>query len=388
MIPPEEFNLCPACGGELPLGSVYCLSCSKKLTSEEWPAIDQHPNQHLLPNREDITSLVIEEPSAVQNLETRSMSHIEGTPPSLHEEISAGYQAGEPTPDHKRDDIPLQQANEGSPLARQAPQEPIVIPAPRTIPPQFVQEEPVIMPPQAEATLQAAEDTAHIVNGESSAARKLPELQVMPVQEVAPPHLFEEALPPGDKQPQAPPVPSQENIAQTVNDETMAITQEPTEARTTLNMGDTSLNDEFGFCFACGQKLPSGSLYCPRCGKSMKIHELPNAPIESLHPSSGHHEDAVRPEIEEFPIMQKPLGSRAMPSPEGIPSSTNGEPAPILIRNVQPKYRPVPSRDSISEAMDDRAPTMQPFPRAKASPRVLLKPVWPKIRGWSAQATS
>ena len=164
MIPPEEFNLCPACGGELPLSPVYCLSCSKKLTSEEGPAIDQHPNQHLLPNREDIASLVIEEPPAVQNPEPRSMSHIAGTPPSMHEEIPAGHQAGEPPPDHKRDDIPLQQVNEEPPVVGQAPQEPIVIPALRTIPPQFVQEEPVIIPPQTEATLQSVEDTAHIVN--------------------------------------------------------------------------------------------------------------------------------------------------------------------------------------------------------------------------------
>jgi len=226
------------------------------------------------------------------------------------------------------------------------------------------------------------------VNGEPSAAQKSPELQVMPVQEVAPPHLFEEALPPWDKQPQASPVPSQEDIAQTVNDEPLAITQEPAEARTTLHMGDTSPNDEFGFCFACGQKLPSGSLYCSRCGKSMKVHEFPNAPIESFQPSSGRHEDAVRPENDELPLIQKPPGSRAMPSPEEIPSSTNEEPAPILIRNVQTKYRPAPSRESISEAMDDRAPTMQPFPRTKAPPRIPLKPVWPKIRGWAAKATS
>ena len=314
------------------------------------------------------------------------MSHSGGAPPSMHEEMPAGYHAGEPPPDHKLDDIHLQRVNEGPPIVRQAPQEPIVIPAPRTIPPQFVQEEPVIIPPQAEAPLQAVEDTAHTVNGEISTAQKLPELQVMPVPEVAPPHLVEDTLPPGDKQPQVPPVPGQEYIAQTVNDEPLVITQETAEARTTLHTGGTASNEEFSFCFACGQKLPSGSLYCPHCGKSMQVHEFPNVPIESLQPGSGHQEDAVRPENEELSIMRKALGYRAMPSPEKIPSSTNEEPTPILIHNVQSKYRPVPSRESISEAMDDRAPAMQPFPRAKAPPRAPLKPVWPKIKDWSAKA--
>jgi hypothetical protein len=38
--------------------------------------------------------------------------------------------------------------------------------------------------------------------------------------------------------------------------------------------------------------------------------------------------------------------------------------------------------------MDDRAPAMQPFPSAKALPKVSLNTVWPKIRGWLAKATS
>jgi hypothetical protein len=317
------------------------------------------------------------------------MSLIGETPPPMHEEIPAGYQAGEPPPNSKLDDIPLQQVNEEPPSARQAPQEPIVIPAPRTILPQLVQEEPVINPPQAEATLQAVENTAHIVNGEPSSAQKLPELQAMPVLEVALPHLFEEALPPGDKQPQAPPVPGQADIAQVVNDKPLTITQEPPEARSTLHVGDTSLNDEFGFCFACGQKLPSGSFYCLRCGKSIKVHELPNSQEESLQPRSVcRREDDVRPENGGPSIRKKPPGPRAMSSPGEIPSSANDEPALISLRYVQPKYRPVPSRESISEAMDDRAPAMQPFPSAKALPKVPLNTVWPKIRGWSAKATS
>lgn len=388
MIPPKEFNLCPTCGGELPLGSVYCLSCSKKLTSGERSAIDQHPNQPLTTNREDIASLVNEETPAVQNTEPRSILHIIETPLPMHEDLPAEYQTVELPSDHSKADISFQQVNVEPPVVGKAPQEPIVMPTPRTIPTQFVQGEPVIIPPQDEATLQAVEDTAHILKGEPSGAQKLPELQEMSVQEVAPPHLIEEALPLGDKQPQATPIPIQEDIAQMVNDNPLGITQEPTEAGTTLHRGDTPPNGEFGFCFACGQKLPSGSSYCPRCGKSMKVHEFPSAPLESLQPSSGRHKDAVKPENEELPIIQKPLGSRAMPYPEEIPSSTNKEPAPILIRNVQPKYRPVPSRESISEAMDDRAPRMQPFPRAKASPRIPLKPVWPKIRGWLAKAIS
>ena len=63
MIPPEEFNVCPACGGELPPGSVFCLSCGKNLMSEEGPVIDHQPTQPPQPSREDIASLVNEEPT-------------------------------------------------------------------------------------------------------------------------------------------------------------------------------------------------------------------------------------------------------------------------------------------------------------------------------------
>ena len=389
LIPPKEFNLCPVCGGELSLGSVSCMSCDKKMMSEEEPVIDQHQTQTPLRSRENIASLVNKESPAVQETEPRSMSNIEGTPPPVHEEPPAGYQAVEPLSNHNEADIPLQQLNEEPPVVGQTPLESRVMPDQEAIPPQFVEAEPVVVHPPDQTDLQANEDIALIVNGESPTAQKPPESRAMPVPEMTPLHSVEETPPSGDMQPQAPPAPSREVIPQSVNDQPLSITQETTESRTTLDMGDTPPNNEFGFCFACGQKLPFGSFYCPRCGKSMKVHTSPNAPIDALQPDSfRRHEDVVRPENEESPIMNKPPGSRAMSPSRGIPSNTNEASAPLPIQYVQPKYHPIPSRESISEAMDDRAPAMQPFPRAKVSPRAPLKPVWSKIRGWLAKAIS
>ena len=210
---------------------------------------------------------------------------------------------------------------------------------------------------------------------------------MVPVPEIIPPPFVEETPPFVYEQPQTRPVPSREDIAQPVNEEPPAVTPETPEARTAPHMEDTPPNNEFSFCIACGQKLPSGSLYCPRCGKSTRIPGIPNASVEPLQPRSvRRREDAVRAENGEPPIMQKPPETRAMPAPEEIPPQTNEEPPPIPIRYVQPKYRPVASREDISETMDDRAPVMQPFPRAKAPPRAPSEPVWPKIKDWSAKA--
>jgi hypothetical protein len=38
--------------------------------------------------------------------------------------------------------------------------------------------------------------------------------------------------------------------------------------------------------------------------------------------------------------------------------------------------------------MDDRAPVLQPFPKAKAAPGAPYEAVWPKIRDWWAKAVS
>jgi len=352
-----------------------------------WPAIEQPPTQTPWYNHEDIASLVTEEPQAAQNPEPRSMSQIGETLLLMHEGIPAGYQASEPPPDHKRGDTPLQQVNEELPVVGQAPQESRVMPALEATLPQRVEEDLVINHPPVQTILQANEGITLLVNGESPSVQKPPELRTIPVPEIIPPHFVEEAPPIVNEQPQARPVPSLEDITQTVNEVPPAITQGPTEAHTAHHIGDTPPNDEFGFCIACGQKVTSDFSYCPRCGKSTNVPEFPNALAESLQPRSVRpHEDAVRPEHEEPPFMKKPPEPRTMPSREEIPSSTNEEPAPIPIRYVQPKYRPVSSRDPISEVMNDRAPVMQSFPRAKAPPRALLKPVWSKIRDWSAKA--
>ncbi len=443
MIPPQEFNVCHVCGGELPPGSIYCLICDNKLVSEKAPITDQHPTLPHQIIREDIPSTVHEESPAVQKPKPSSMSPPRGTSPPLYEDLPAGYQAVVLPSGHYRRDIPLQQVHKESPVVGQTPMELRVTPSPKVISPQFVEETPVIRLPSAQTILQVNEDAVLPVNAESPTAQKPPEVQaipvpkiipthfveevpvinippaqtilqinkappplvlandaslvvqktaeaqLMPVPEIIPTHFVEEAPPPGYTQPQTRPVLNLEEIAQTVNEEHPVVTQEPTEAPTTHQIGDITPNNEFAFCMACGHKLPSDSFYCPRCGKSIKVPEIPNAMVESLHLRDvPRYEDAVSPKNEEPPIIKNPPGPREIPSQGTTPPNISDKPAPIPIRYVQPKYRQVSSREPISEVMDDRAPAMQPFPRAKAPSRSPFKPLWSKIKDWGVKAIS
>ena len=62
MIPPKEFNLCPVCSEELPVGASFCLKCGEKLVSEEKPVIDHTPVSPPDHSREDISGLANGEP--------------------------------------------------------------------------------------------------------------------------------------------------------------------------------------------------------------------------------------------------------------------------------------------------------------------------------------
>jgi hypothetical protein len=258
--------------------------------------------------------------------------------------------------------------------------------AAKAIPPRLVEDGTAIVSPPAQTTLPAGKGSAFPVNLEPPAVQMPPEPRATPVPEIIPPPAVEEALPSGYKQPQAGPVSSPEDMANMVSEEPPAITQKPPQARPTLHMENTPADNEFGFCIACGQKLSSGYLYCPRCGKNTKVPKS-TAPAQPLQSGNVRLQDAVRPQNENPSVMQ-PQEPRVMPSPCEIPSNTTEEPAPIPIGYVQPKYRPVPSRETISEAMADRAPAMQSFPRANTPPGAPSQPAWSRIRGRAAQAIS
>jgi hypothetical protein len=262
MVPSQESNACPNCGGALPIGSVYCLHCSNDLKLDKGP--------------------IIEEP-------------LTQVPPQSHENVES------PVSDE-------------SPALEQKPPELPVMPAPEAIPPQIVKEEPM-------------------------------------------------------------------------SEEPAGITRVPAEHHTNIRMWNMPQNNEYRFCFVCGQKLLSGALYCHRCGKSTQVLKSSSAKTELPQPHNAwHNEEPVSQKSKNHPIVNQQPELRAVPHAGETPSNTNVETAPTPIPNVRPKYRPLPSREPISEAMEDKTPVMHPFPRSKALPRKPWNSVWPKIKSWLAKA--
>jgi hypothetical protein len=98
---------------------------------------------------------------------------------------------------------------------------------------------------------------------------------------------------------------------------------------------------------------------------------LPNSLVESQQPRDIRRQENVIRLVKEKPVREEPSNLGAVPAAKQIPY-------------IRPQYQPLPTRESISEAMADRAPFMQPFPRSKTSHRMTLKPVWLKIKVWSA----
>ena len=386
MIPPEESNICSACGKELPLGSVYCLSCGKKLTPEEEPVIEQHAAPPARHSREDIAGLVTQEPAAFHKPEPALAPYDGSTQPPTREETTAENPAAGPVPEQIREVIPSWQIKEEAPAAQSRPETPATPPSMSTTPqPEEKEASTFHIPDQHIA--QPGSVIELPAKGEPASAQQPPEPQAMPATETIPLHYVEEATPPGYKQPQTRPASSREEIGQTVQEESPVISQEPSEARATLRGEDAFPADEFIFCFACGQKLPSGSLYCPRCGKNIKVSGFSGTSEGSPQPNvSYRREDVIAQDNKEPPVINNPPVPGAPPSAAGIQPKTFEEPPPVPIRYVQPKYQPVPSRESITKAMEDRAPAMQPFPKAKATSGAPLKPVWNKIRDWSSRA--
>ena len=362
LIPNEEFNFCPTCGGKLTIGSVYCSICAQKSATNEPTIIDQSRNQPVRDVQEDIEVLLYTENPAVQKAEPCHIPLTGETPASIHEETTTQPQAVE-----------------------ESPKEPTLILAPITTPLWLIEEEPTITSPQAETVVEAKEDIAPLENGEPVTEEKLNDLPVTPVQEIAPPTLVEETLLTSERLSQASPVPTQEDIAPMVNIIPSKPALEPSEACEALNGLDTPRQNEFSYCFACGQKLPLGAFCCPRCGKSMKVNEFLRASVEPLQTSSfPGSEDAIIPENRESLIINEPKLNLVNPPSKEIPLKANREPASQPLQYAQPKYRPVAFRESVSEAMHDKTPSMPPYPRAKISTKG-LKLVWLSIKDWTAE---
>ena len=171
------------------------------------------------------------------------------------------------------------------------------------------------------------------------------------------------------KQPPVYPGPVTADIIRTVNGEDGPVTAEPIEK---------SAPDEFGFCIACGQKLPSEAAFCPRCGKSTALPGFTGAQLETARPSRDFREEAVKPADAE-PVAR---------SPEPREVQSPGQPASVPPPHVEPKYRPVSSREPISNAMADFAPSMPHHPNARVSNGATLRKVWRNVKGWTANALS
>ena len=399
MVPPKDFNLCPVCGGELPFGAEFCLKCGEKLVPDERPVIDHTPTNPPEHSREDIASLVIEEPPVVQEPEPSPI--VEELPvvarlaelpadqylksiyerPATEEPSVVEQFRSEPLqvpvseiipPAFVEEEAAIEQVlaeNEPSaeeeiaPVVSEVPhlEEPEVPPVSERIVPQFVEKETVIELEPARTTFEVDEEAGLPVYESSYAAPAEPEPSPIPMSRIVPTQATEEEIPPEFKQPPIYSGPVTADIMRTVNGESGPVTPEPMVA---------GAPGEFGFCIACGQRLPSDALYCPRCGKSTAIPEFTKVTLDTLKGEFS----VIRPE--ELPL----------PPVVNMPVEAEQEPSPVPPPHVEPKYRPVSSREPISNAMADFAPSMPHHPNARAFGGTTLQKVWLNVKGWTASA--
>jgi hypothetical protein len=387
------------------------LKCGEKLLPEQDAVIEEQLSEITPPVVEEIASPVIEELTAVQEPEAPE-ANIEEILTPVQEERSAVKKEVEPPPAPYWKDIPVQQVSDELPVVEQAlpeARETEEAPAPEPVISQPVEEEPVIELPAAQTTL-PAEEAEFPMYESPFAARAEAEPPVMPPEEAVVPPVVEEPLPREFRQPQAQHVPLTEDM--------------PARESTVLPTLGKSRPD-FVSCTACGQQLPPGSLYCLHCGKSTWDTRSSNAHEKAIQPfAMPIQKEAVRPEREEPSVVEAPpsppvvapqaeipsrinkepappavapqaeipshIGKKspppAMPAAAEIPSVENVEPAPVPLEEVRPKYRPVTAREPMSSAMEDRAPALKRFPKARASAEASWKALWPKISGWMSSA--
>jgi ribosomal protein L40E len=387
MVPPKDFNLCPVCGGELPFGAEFCLKCGEKLVPDERPVIDHTPTNPPEHSREDITNLVTEEPSVVQEPESapvleepsvedrltelpadQYLKSIYGLP-VIEEPSFVDQFRSEPLEVPFSEIIPPafvenepRAEEEVAPVVSEVPhlKEPEVPPVSERIVPRFVEEETVIEIEPARTTFEVDEEAGLPIYESSYAEPVIPEPTPIPMPRIVPPQSIEEEIPPEFKQPPIYSGPVTDDIMRTVNGECGHVTPEPMVA---------GAPSEFGFCIACGQRLPPDALYCPRCGKNTAIPEFTKVPLDTLKV--------------EFPVIRP--GNIPLPPVVNMPVAEQ-EPAPVPPPHVEPKYRPVSSREPISNAMADFAPSMPHHPNARASGGATLQKVWLNVKGWTVNA--
>ena len=343
MIPPKDFNLCPACGGELPIGAEFCLKCGEKLVPEERPVIDRtpiHPPEH---SREDIASLTTDEPTVVQE---------PGPAPIVNKQ---------PTSERALPEKETRTAEEIAPVVRE------VSPVLERIVPPFVEKETLMAPTRT--TFEVDEEAEPPVDESSYTAPAEPQPSPIPMPLIVPPQTAEAKIPSEFKQPPVYSGPVTADIMRTVNGGNGPVAPEPIE---------TAVPSEFDFCIACGQKLPHEAVFCPRCGKSTALPGFAGAQPEPTRPSKGFREEAVKPADAE-PVV-RPLKSREVQSPE--------PPVSVPPPHVEPKYHPVSSREPMSNAMEGFAPSMPHHPNARTSGVAPLRKVWHNVVGWTSHALS
>ena len=364
MIPPKEFNLCPVCSEELPVGASFCLKCGEKLVSEEKPVIDHTPVSPPDHSREDISGLA------------------NGEPPVAKEPVPVAERITALPADQFLKSIYGQPAAEQPSVAEPVKPPSLEVPASRVIPQAFVQEKPAVEPVNPENEPQAAPKTSPVVNDVTHKE----EPEVIPFSEPAvTPFVEKEAV--AEREPvrttfevdeEAEPLESESSysasaepinadVERNADKECRAVTPEPIEP---------GAPGDFGFCISCGRKLPPEALYCPRCGKSTVMPEFTGAQPEAITSSEGLRKEPVKP------VNVEPV-SRPEEFRETGPSE---EPAPVTPPHVEPRYRPVSSREPISNAMMDVAPSMPHHPYARNSGGAVLRKIWLNVKGWTANA--
>jgi hypothetical protein len=432
MIPPKDYNLCPACGLEVPLGAATCDNCAHKAESSD-DATTEAEQAPPLPTPEEPVELV----SLNVSIETASQPFV------IQPEVEAPAVA-------KIE--PAAVSREVSELPEEPFTEPEPEPEPAPVTPEPINEEPIIAPMAVETAPPAAEEPAlrlptieelpwelavaseatksvPVAREEKQSINPIPaEIEHKPISEPpAQPQIFEGLYiePFVAPEPQSPaatpeepaavsPMPEilevsfedqaevqseaagaeQSPLNESVQEETPAHVEEAPSADeilrklTSFTAPDIKLKQpegfaelletakagvrldkfpliDFKFCYACGQQLPSGALFCPRCGKSLQTEAAPHLapePVEAVKP---------RENIEPEPVMVPPLAVEQATAPPIPP--------------VQPRYRPVAAREPVSVAMQDVAPSLPHFPKEKTAPDT-FDVVWQKVSGWAVDA--
>jgi hypothetical protein len=380
---PEELIYCPYCEQRMIPESAAALACEGgEPLPQDKQAEDLQESPHADSSSKEITPLPKEETSASENLSTLPAEEV---PSPLCEEPAAAEQAAAPPVEPQAEEVPPQTIEEELTVimeefpARSVPEATIQqpceeLPVIDDQPPQEIPEDEDNIPtasneeaPLAEATpvpeprppqdIPQVEDTASTVSHEETPlAEATLEPATIPDQENIPPCAGETPLPEYE-QPQDTPVPPLEYTEPTEDKEPPPVCQEPTETGSNPPTGNNVASDDFSFCFACGQKLLPGALFCSRCGKKVNSTQPPAAPVEPpqpVHISPG--KEVVKPIKEKSRVTAEPKQPPKAISDEEPASYAVKKPAPCSGQYVQPEDSPFRSREPVSIKLNSRTP--------------------------------